>query len=122
RPAVVGVVRLALACHRDDGAVMKVVVPHRVETVAAGIDGTHELRRLRLALGHENNRTAACGVPRPAADLAEDVPARAVVNRLRGVKTQTIELKLVYPVGAVVREVIAHGLRVGAVEVQGVAP
>src|SRR5437773_625322 len=119
---MIRVVRLALAGERNDRAVMKVVVPHRIEAVTPGIDRPHELRGLRFALGDENDRTFPRRASGAAADLRDDVPPRSVVNTLRRIEPQAIELKLVNPVRGVAGEVLADWLRARAVEIQGIAP
>src|SRR5712691_3201534 len=115
-------VRLTLARDRNDGAVVKVVVPDGIQSVAAGVERLHELDRLRLALGDENDWSAARRGSCTASDLADDVAARLVVDRLRGVEPQPVQVKLVDPVRGVRGEVVAHGSRIRTVEVQGVAP
>src|ERR1041384_6550214 len=119
---MVRVVRLALARHGNDGAVMKVVVPHGVETVAAGVERAHELHGLCFALGDEDDGAATRRAPGSRADLADDVTLRAIVNRLRRIQPYALELKLGNPVRGIGGEIVAHGLRVWPVEVQGLAP
>ena len=56
RPPVIVVVRLAPPRQGDHGRVMKVVVPHRVEAVAAGRGRPHQPDVLGLVLGDDDGR------------------------------------------------------------------
>jgi hypothetical protein len=56
------------------------------------------------------------------ADRGDDVLGRAVVDLLRGVEAQAVEVKFVDPVGRVADEELAHRRGVGTVEVDRVAP
>ena len=107
---------------RHHRAVMKVVVPERVETVAALLGWPHEPRVLRLILRNEKDRPVAGRFARATADRFDDMRARGVVDLLRGVEPQAIQMKFVDPVAGVRDEELTHGGRVGAVEIDRVAP
>lgn len=119
---VVGVVRLVSARQRDERAVVIVVVPHRVQAVSPFGNGPHHPRVLRLVLRHEQDGAAAGRRARRGRELREDVTRRGVVNGLRCVEAQAVEMELPYPVTGVGRVELAHGRRVGPIEVDGLAP
>src|SRR5690606_31150204 len=54
-PAAIGVIRFGASGQRDHGAVVKVVIPQRVEPKSAGGARANELRVLRLVLVHEQD-------------------------------------------------------------------
>ena len=86
RAVMIRVVGFAPPGHRDDRAVMKIVVPHRIETVATGINGPNEAYGLRLAFGDQNDWLAARSRARAASDVGNHVALRSVVDRLRCVE------------------------------------
>ena len=71
--AGVAVVRLGAARQRHHHAVVKVVVPHRVEAVAAQFERPNQLRFLCLVLGDDDDRPLARAGARGAPDFREDV-------------------------------------------------
>jgi hypothetical protein len=64
----------------------------------------------------------ACGLTGPPPDRREHVVRRRVVNGVRGVEPQPVEVVLVDPVAGVGDEVLAHAVRAIPVEVQRLAP
>src|SRR5262249_17362081 len=103
-PTVVGVIGLAAAGQGDHRRVMEVVIPKRVESVTAAIDGPNDPWMLRLVFTDDDDGPAASRRPGPAADLGEDVFRRVwvvVVDGLRGVESQPVEVELVDPIGGV---------------------
>src|SRR4051794_13728825 len=112
------------ARQRYDGAVMKVIVPKCVRTVATLFGRAHDTRFLRLVLGYQIHAlaeflaTSASGTH----ELANDVRLRAVEQRLCRVDAEPVEVILFDPVTRVLAKEIAHGLALGAVEVDGHAP
>ena len=124
RAAVVGVVGLVPPGEGDEGGVVEVVVPERVETVAAGLAGADEPCVLRLVLGDDVEAPAGGGRGRADAlvDLGENVAVRPVEDLLRRVEPQPVHVELLDPVGRVLDEELARGSGVGAVEVDRLAP
>src|SRR5690242_15106739 len=101
---------------------MKVVIPERVEIIAAAGGGTDQLGSLGLVLGHDDRRPAARGGSYLAPDGGDDVIRRGVEEVLRRVQAQPVEVILLDPVAGIGEEELAHGLRSGAVEIERVTP
>src|SRR5947209_12677264 len=101
---------------------MKVVVPEAVESVAAALKRSDEARLLRLVLGDDERRSARRRRAHLARERSDDVVAGIVVDALRRVEAQAVEVELLDPVARVRDEELAHGPRVLAVEVDGLAP
>ena len=120
--ACVAVVRLAASGQRHHRTVVKVVVPQRVDPVAALFQRPDQPRVLRLVLRHDEDRTMTCRSTRAPADCGQQVLRRPIEDLLRGVEPQAVEMKLVDPVAGIADEELAHRRRVVAVEVEGVAP
>ena len=78
--AVVRVVGLVVAGQRDARAVVEVVVPQRVQAVAAGLGRAHHPRLLRLVLGDQQ---AAAAHPPPTARAARSRPPGDRARRRR---------------------------------------
>ena len=112
RPGVVAVVGLGAAGERDRGGVVEVVVPQRVEAVAAGRHRADEPHVLRLVLGDQENRSATGARPRAARDRRQHVLGRVVVDVLRGVQPEPVEVELVDPVAGVRDEELADRPRI----------
>ena len=98
RAVVVGVIGLGTLGHRHRGGVVEVVVPDRVEPVTALLDRADQPDLLVLVLGDQDDRPLAGRVAGQAAHLGEEVLGRAVVDRMRGVQPQAVEVELVDPV------------------------
>ena len=77
---------------------MEIVVPQRVESVAALVSRAHELDILRLILAHDDRRLVASRGARRRRDLGNDVRRRFVEDLLRGVEAQAVEVEFVDPV------------------------
>ena len=120
--ARVAVVRLGVAGERDHRAVVEIVVPDGVEAAAAVGDRPHEPRVLRFALRDHDDRAITRRAPRARADLRDDGRRRAIEDLLRRVEAEAIEVKLRDPVLRVREKEFPHRTRVGAVEVDRVAP
>src|SRR5205807_2712873 len=87
--------------HSHESAVMKIVVPECVEPVAALVAGLNEADFLRLVLRYKESRAAACCFAHPARDSSQNVIGRVIVNVLRGVQPQAVEMKFIDPVAGV---------------------
>ena len=105
-------VGLAASCERDNGAVMEVVVPYRIQTIAVLLDRADETAILRLVFGDNDGLAAAGGCADTAANLGKNVSAvRAVVmDCLGGVEPQTIEVVFGDPMGNVRQKEFADGM------------
>src|SRR4051794_19857564 len=101
---------------------MPVVVPKRVEIVAAFFSRPDHLRFLRLVLRDEQNRALASGFPGSATDRADDVFFGGIVNALGRIEAEPVEMEFLDPVTAVRDEELADGSGIVSVEVDRVAP
>ena len=77
---------------------MEVVVPQRVEAVAALLDRPDQPRLLQLVLGDDHNPPSAGAGTGAAADVRQDVIAGIVEDLLRRVEPQAVEMELFDPV------------------------
>ncbi len=121
-PGVVAEVRLGAPREGDRRGVVEVVVPQGVEVVAAGRHRADEPHVLRLVLGDEEHRSPAGARPRPARDRRQHVLRGIVVDVLRGVQPEPVQVKLVDPVAGVRDEELADRPGALAVEVDRRAP
>src|SRR5204863_4426634 len=80
RTAIVREVRFASPRERDERGVMEVVVPCEIEAEAVLVHAARESRLLRFILACDDDGPAPGGVARHAADLAQQVRARVVVD------------------------------------------
>src|SRR5258708_5478461 len=86
-PVIIAVVTLALARQCDDRAVVEIVVPQCVETIAARFLRTRQPRHLSLILGgNEGNAAAPGSDAHPARDRCQYVVPRVVEDPMRGVE------------------------------------
>jgi len=79
---------------------MEIVVPDRIEIVTALAARSYEFDDLPLVFRDQNNRSRCGGFARGAANRADDVFVRFVMNSIGGIETKTIEMKFVDPVAA----------------------
>ena len=121
-PRVVGVIRFVASRGGHDRGVVQVVVPQRIEPEAARGLRPHEPHVLRLVLGDEDDARGAPPLPDASRDSREDVFVRAVVDALRGVEPQAVEVELANPVRGVLHDELADRRGAGPVEVDGVTP
>ena len=119
---MVCVVGLAPPGERDQRAVVEVVVPERVESVAAAGGRAGEARLLRLVLGDDDRLAPARRLAHPAGDRCEDVFVGVVEDALRRVEAQAVHVELLDPVARVGDEELADVLGVRPVEVDRLAP
>src|SRR5690349_17689597 len=85
---IIGVVGFPSPGQRDGGAMMKIVVPHRVEIVTTFGSRPYELDDLSLVFCDQNNRSRrGCFAGGPA-HRADDVFVRVVMNRIGGIETK----------------------------------
>ena len=89
-PAVIGVVGLVASGHRDNSAVMKIVVDQRVEAVAAPLRRPHQAGMLRLVLTDDKGQPVARRLAHPAHDRCQYVVIGAVEDLLGGVEPQPV--------------------------------
>src|SRR6185369_10389542 len=89
---IVEVVSLALTGQCNPCAMVKIVVPQGVETIPAGTDRTHKLGMLLLILGDDKRRSRPSRSAHSGGDFAEDMRRRIIVDILRRVETQTVDM------------------------------
>src|SRR5262249_39924042 len=120
--AIPAVVRFVAPGSGDASRVMKVVVPDRVEPIAARLVWPHEASVLGLVFGDQHRAATggrgAGGLP----DLRDDVRRRRIEDLLGGVEPQPIEMKLFDPISGVGEKILTDGTAVGAIEVRRVPP
>ena len=123
RAPVVVVVGFAPAGQGDVRGMMEVVVPERVEAVAAIVQlGRGKARLLRFVLGDEKDFPVHPRRPGLAGDPGNDVIGGGVEQRLGRIEAQAVEVELGDPVGGVFCDVVANRPAALAVEVRRVAP
>src|SRR5262249_24106623 len=118
--ARVAVVRLRASGHRDHRAVMKIVVPERVETITALVERPNPTGLLWFVLCNEQDGSPRRRVTCPACDGGQDVLVGIVEDLLRRIETQAVEVKFVNPVPGVGDEKLPHGRGGAAVEIDRV--
>src|SRR3954451_18049055 len=84
---------------------MKVVSPAPVQSDAAVIGVGNESRIVAIILG--NDKSPSC--LRYVCHLGEHVDIRAVLNRMGCIEPESVDVKLVHPVGDVLDEELANG-------------
>src|SRR5262249_4841490 len=101
---------------------MEIVVPKGVETAASGFWRTNEPSVLAFVLGDEEDVALTGGFAAVTGDFGEDMIGRVIVDVLRGIETQTVEVKFGDPISGVRSEELADGSGAFAIEVNGIAP
>ncbi len=86
----VGVVRFRAARQADDRAMMKVVVPLRVESIASLVRPTNANGLLRLILGDQKNGPPMGCLARVTRQRREKMLVGIVENGLRRIKPQAV--------------------------------
>jgi hypothetical protein len=101
---------------------MEIVVPQRIEAVAAIVGRSRQPGLLRFVLRDDDDRPPGGRFAGAPANRGEDVLFRPIENRLRRVETEAVEVEFLDPVAGVLREELANGPGAGAVEVDRFAP
>src|SRR6266446_2030996 len=81
RAKVIGVVGFPSPSQRDGGAMMEIIVPDRIEIVTAFAARPYEFDDLPLVFRDQNNRSPRGSFAGGAANRADDVFVRFVMNR-----------------------------------------
>ena len=119
---MVFVVGLIATGDRDHRRMVQVVVPHSIETKAAGLDRPHEIREFRLVLGYDDDISRPCGEACRPGQFGDHMGPAAVIDVLGRVEPQAIKMEFLNPVGGIANHELARAVRVRAVEVQRRAP
>ena len=119
---IVGSIHLVLPGERHPHAVMKIVVPHSIQPVSARRLRSRHATSCGSFSATRMMRRPARGGTRGGRDLGQHMRARGVVNALRCVEAQAVQMILGDPVGRVPNEMRSHRTRIGTVEVQRGAP
>ena len=101
---------------------MPVVIPQAIEIIAAFSPGSCHFRFLRFVFGDQNNRAFACCFACCAADRADNIFIGFVVDTLRCIKTESVEVEFLDPIAPVSDVKFAYRSGVPAVEIDGVTP
>ena len=121
RATVVRVVRFPTAGGGDQRGVVEVIRPHAVETETLGF-GPHKPRILRFVFGDDDDGLATGRRSRRVGDLLQEIGLGVIVNVVRRVEPQSVEVILHNPVPRVADHELTDRGRVLAVEVDGLAP
>jgi hypothetical protein len=97
---------------RDMRGVMQIVVPDGIDAEAAACHRSQQPNVLPFIFGDNQDRPVRCGGTRRADDLGKNVLFRGVVDVLRRVETQAVEVELVDPIGGIGRDKLPHGSRI----------
>src|SRR5438477_5812855 len=117
RPQVIRVIRFSSSSQRDDGAVMEIVIPNRIEVVAAFAASPNQFGFLPFVFRDQNDRARTCRLAGGAANGPNNVFIRIVQDALRGVEAESIEMEFFDPVATICNEKLANRLRVWSIEI-----
>ena len=101
---------------------MEIVVPERVNPITAFLRRPDEDCLLRLVLGDDDGRPPTRGLTDAACNGRKDMIVRRIVDVLRRVQPQSVEMKFINPVTGVGDEIFAHRPGVRPVEIDRGAP
>ena len=87
---------------------MKIVVPHPIQTVAAFTWWPYHLCFLQVVFRDQDDGTRPGSLARAATDCANNVFFGFVANGVRGVEPKTIEMKFFDPIASVGNEKFAN--------------
>src|ERR1700740_2191479 len=85
---IIGVVGFPSPGQCDGGSMMEIIVPDRIEIVTALAARPCEFDDLPFVFRYQNNRSRRGGFARGAADRADDVFVRFVMNSIGGIETK----------------------------------
>src|SRR5919108_4018897 len=108
-PLVISIVGLLTACNGDHSAMMEVIVPQCIESISALRGRSHQPGVLWLVLRHKNGRSSTGRAPYLLGDRRENMHGRLVIDLLRGIEAQSIEMKLIDPITGIGEKELAHG-------------
>ena len=114
---IIRVISFLATGDRDHGAVMIIVVPQTIQSIAASGGWADQPRILRFVLADDDRLTAAGGSTDAGGDELNDVIRRGVVDLLSGIQPQTIDVKFVDPITRVGNEKLAHRAGIMSVEI-----
>ena len=120
--AVIAVIGLAPSGQRHHGAVMKIVVPQRVEPAAAALRRPREPGLLRLVLADHDRVSAASGLADLTGNRRHDVLVRGVEHLLGRVEAQPVEMIFLDPTPGVREDEFTNRPAIRPVEIDGLAP
>ena len=121
-PQIVGIVRLILSGQRHHGAVMKIVIPERVDAIAPLLVWSHQLHVLWLVLRHDDGCAPAGHLAYAPRHGGQDMLGGLIIDILRRIKPQAVEVEFGNPVTGISQKELAHRPGVLAIEVDRLAP
>ena len=101
---------------------MEIVIPQRVQSVPALVWRLHKLHLLRFILGDQDHLARGGTFANFAGHGAQNVISGGVVDVLRGIQPETIQMELVDPVAGVRDAEFAHWIGFVAIVVDGWPP
>src|SRR5205823_3057371 len=101
RAKVIGVVSFPSPSQRDGGAMMEIVVPNRIEIVAAFFARLNQFCYLPFILRDQKNFSRLGRFAGGPANRADDVLVRVIMDRVGGIEAEAIEVEFLDPVPAV---------------------
>ena len=93
---------------RHHGAMMKIVVPHSVQIVAAFAARSRHLGILEIVLGDEDDGVRAGRFPRCAPNSADDVFTGSIADGMCRVEAEPVEMKFLNPITPIRYEKLAN--------------
>src|SRR5438105_58654 len=101
---------------------MKIIIPERIQTVTAAFRRLHQTHVLWFVFRDDDRGAPARGRAYAAPKRHKDVLRRIIIDALRRIEPQTIEMKLFDPVGSVGEKVVAHRFALLTIVIDGFAP
>src|SRR5262245_8228991 len=98
---VVGVIGFVPPGHRHHRAVVEIVIPERVDPITALLGRPDENRLLWLVFGDDDDRPPTSRLTGASRYCRQDVIVRRIVNVLRRVQSQAVEVEFLDPVSGV---------------------
>src|SRR5690349_18483783 len=101
---------------------MKVIVPHGIDAEPAGLDRQQMLAALWLVLCDHDDSSRLRGCADALCELGEQMRRAGVEDRLRGVETKAVEMKLTNPVTRIADDEVARALVVFLIQIERLTP
>src|SRR6266446_1239936 len=119
---MVGIVSLIMSGQRHHRAMMKIVIPERVDAIASLLLWPHQLHVLRLVLRHDDGCAPAGHLAYAPRYGGKDMIGRLIIDILRRIKPQAVEVEFFNPVTGIGKKELTHRPGVLAIEVDRLSP